>query len=295
MQAILITTVFAMMSMLQPPLTWLLTYVSGGAIALVTLQVGIKQGLAVSAGAALGSGLMAMLMMGTPIVAMVFVLVLWLPVWMTALVLAYSRSLGLSVQLSTLIGMAVVVLFYLVSGDPASMWQGMLNDITQDIAQTGSLTQSQLEELNQLVQVLAPLMTGSFAGSLVIGLVISLFIGRGWQALLYRPGAFADEFSRLRFERLTGIVMLVLVGLALLGGYGAAINIAIVLGVAYMFYGLGVVHGLVKGRAGASRWLFVLYVLLAVLTPHVALILILLGWMDTWVGFRERFALRPGP
>ena len=72
MQAMLVTAVLAMLSMLRPPLTGLLGYISGAAIALVTLHVGSKQGLQVAAGAMLGAMLMAYFVLGKPMLAIAF-------------------------------------------------------------------------------------------------------------------------------------------------------------------------------------------------------------------------------
>jgi hypothetical protein len=289
MQAILVTSVFAMVSMLQPPLTWLLAYISGAAIALVTLQVGMRQGLMVTAGAALGSGLMALLVLGTPVVAVIFVLILWMPVWLVAAVLTYTRSLALALKFAGGVGVVVVALVFMMVGDPVLMWQEVLSQIKPVLAQAYKLDND--AQLQQLLDLTARVMTGAAAGYLVIGLVVSLFIGRAWQAMLFRPGAFGDEFNQLRFDKVTGLVMVAVVTMATLGNMNFALNITIVFGAAYMFYGLGVVHGIVKSRGGSARWLAALYVLMVIAPPQVMMILALLGLVDTWVDFRSRFGL----
>lgn len=293
MQAVLVTTVFAMFSMLMPPLSGLLVYVSGGCIALVTLQVGVRQGLMVTAGAAVGAAVMALVAQGTPQVALIFALVLWVPVWVSAAGLLYTRSLGSSLQLSALLGVMVVLLIFALMGDPAPMVLEVLGEIQRGIEQAGQLDSEQAQQIEQLFAAIAPLAAGLFAASLMVGLVLSLFIGRGWQALLYRPGAFGDEFNRMRFGKLAAIVTLVLVVLGLSGVSGVVPNLVIVLGTAYMFYGLAVMHGMLRERNNGSRWLFALYVLMLI-APQVAILLVLLGLADTWVDFRGRFAVKAG-
>ncbi|MCK5092213.1 MAG: hypothetical protein KAR30_06760 [Gammaproteobacteria bacterium] len=287
MQSMMIIAVFAVLSMLQPPLTWPFGYLSGGAVALVTLHVGLVQGLLAMAGAAVGCAVIAYLVLQAPTLAVLFVLMIWLPVWILAAVLRYSRSLSLSLQLATLLGIAVVVIAFIIMQDPVAIWLEALQQLKPQLLSAYEIPE---QDLDSMLELAARIMTGSASAFLVLGLMISLIIGRGWQALLFNSGGFKEEFCQMRFTRVVGFVTLALMGIAFYGNQPLALNIVIVLSLAYVVYGLAVTHGLVIKLGAGSGWLTIVYALLVIIPPQVMLLLSLLGLADIWVDFRTRFA-----
>lgn len=286
MQAMLVIAVFAILSMLQPPLTWLLGYISGGAVALVTLHAGMYQGLLATAGAAIGSAVIAYFVMHAPTLAVIFALMIWLPVWVLAAVLRYSRSLSMALQLAALVGIAVVIIAFLGMQDPVAVWLETLQQVKPQLMDAYKIPE---QDLDRLLEVASRIMTGSASAFLVLGLISSLMIGRAWQALLFNPGGLKKEFCQMRFTRVVGLVTLLLLVIALLSNQPMVMNIIVVLGLAYGVYGLAVTHGLVARLKGGPGWLAAVYVMLVIVPAQIMVLLSLFGLADIWIDFRARF------
>lgn len=281
----LVIAVFAVLSMLQPPMTWFFGYISGGAVALVTLHVGLYQGLIAMFGAAIGSAVIAFFVMHAPTLALLFALMIWLPVWLLAAVLRYSRSLAMALQLAGLIGIAIVIIAFLVTQDPAAEWMEVLQQVRPQLLKAYGIPEP---DLDKLLELASRVMTGSAAAFLVLGLICSLIIGRAWQALLFNPGGFKDEFCQIRVTKMVGLATLVLLAASLLSYQQVIINIIVVLGLAYAIVGLAVAHGLVAKLGRSPGWLVAIYVLLVMMPAHVLVLLSLFGLADIWVDFRAR-------
>ena len=287
MQATLVAVVSALLSMLLPPMTWVLAYVSGATVALVTLHVGAKQGMQVTIGAVIAAAVIAFLALRAPLLSVGFTLTLWLPTWLAALVLRRTQSLALALQTAVGLGVAGVLVTFALTGNPAELWQPLLQELRPTFEQHAAF--SDAEQLDRTLAVVAQLMTGFSAAYAVLGVILSLFLGRSWQALLSNPGGFRREFIGLRFDYVTGFIALAVLAVAGLGQVTLATNLLVLLVVLYLFAGLAVVHGVVA-RSGASvGWLVALYVLLVVALVQMVLVLALLGLADTWANFRTRF------
>lgn len=286
MQAMLVIAVFAILSMLQPPLSWFFGYISGGAVALVTLHVGLYQGLIATFGAAVGSAVIAYFVMQAPTLALLFALMIWLPVWILAAVLRYSRSLAMALQVAGLIGIAVVIIVFLAVPDPVVVWLEALQQVKPQLLKAYGIPEP---DLDHLLELASRIMTGSTAAFLVLGLISSLIIGRAWQALLFNPGGFKDEFCQMRFTRMVGLSTLGLLAVSLSSNQPVIMNIIVVLGLTYVVVGLAVAHGLVAKLGGNPVWLVAVYVMLVILPAQVMVLLGLFGLTDIWVDFRARF------
>ena len=82
-QAALVAAATAMLGILFAPAVW----VSAAAIALVTLVTDQRKGAMVLAYATLGAGVFSMLVFSSPLIAVYFILMAWLPAWLAAMVL----------------------------------------------------------------------------------------------------------------------------------------------------------------------------------------------------------------
>ncbi|WP_303901001.1 DUF2232 domain-containing protein [Thiohalomonas denitrificans] len=283
MQAILVTTVAAMLSLLLPPFS----YFSGAAVGLVTLRTGPGSGLTVFAGSLLAVGLLAAVILQQPLIAAGFAIVLWLPVLVLATVLQRTVSLSRTVALSGLFGGLLVLGAYLAFDDPASWW---METYRQLLAQAG--TEAPGPDMEPVLREVAGIMTGAVAAALTLSTLGALFIARWWQALLYNPGGFREEFHRLAVGRPLTLVALVLIGAAVVLGDPAAAMAAellVVIMLLFLIHGLAVVHGLVAGVRASVGWLVAVYLLLLLALPQTAVTLAVLGMVDNWFGFRTYF------
>ena len=287
-QAALVAAASALLSLLLP----LFGLVSGGVIALVTLRRGVREGALLGGLATLGVGLLGALALGSPWPALGTLLILWLPVWGLAALLRLSRSLSLAAALAGLAGVLVVLLVHALVADPAAGWLELMTPFREVLVRDG-VVEPQAAEI--LFGAIARWMTGAFAAALTLQWLLGLFIGRWWQALLYNPGGFGEEFRDLRLHRVLGVAGLVLlVWVGLVRGPGLIPEVVIVLMPLYLLQGLAVVHQLHRARGLHPGWLFGLYVLLLVFMPHAELLVACLGFVDIWADFRTRLARGSG-
>lgn len=289
MQAMLVVVVSALLSLMLPPLS----YLSGAAVALVTLRMGMQQGLLLILGAVVAVGLFGQLLLQNPLAGVVFALALWLPVWGLALSLKRTASPERSLVLATLFGMMTLLAFHLGTEDTVQWWNSLLQDaLQQTLAELGDAERSQLL---QNLEVIASLMTGFSAAALSASLIGCLMLGRWWQAVLYNPGGFGEEFRRIALgRRLTLLAMLLLGGLLLGGSEKLFQDTFIVLLVPFAIQGIAVMHALVKQRNAHSGWLAALYVLLFIATAQMLFVLALAGAVDNWFDFRKFFGPKGG-
>jgi hypothetical protein len=73
-----------------------------------------------------------------------------------------------------------------------------------------------------------------------------------------------------------------------LGAGGLAVELALVLSFAALLQGLAVLHATAARSARWRRLPWLVYVLLALATPQIGSLLVLLGLVDNWADFRNR-------
>lgn len=289
-QAILVVAVNAVLSVLVPPLSWL----SGAALALVTLRKGATEGAVVIAGALVGAALLAYLTVGSAMPAGSFLLVLWLPTWAVACVLRGTVSLATALESAAGLGLLAVLALHLLLGDATGWWSELL--LGQLRAVEAELEAQQVEIIRGLIEYAVPYMTGLLVAAGLINLLIGLLFGRAWQARLYNPGGFRREFHALRLHRVTATVTAAVLLLVLVqGGPGLVTDLGAVLAVVYALAGLAAVHALVRLRGGGRvAWLVAVYLLLAIRLPEMTVALAALGLLNAWMDFGRLLGGKPG-
>ncbi|TCO76981.1 hypothetical protein EV699_12722 [Plasticicumulans lactativorans] len=283
-QAALVIACAMFLALLLPPLM----FVSGAALALVALRRGGGEGGLVLGFAAAGSLAIAWLLFGSPGPVLTVLPGFWLPVLLLAVVLRASVSLAVATLVAVLLGWVAVLGFHLLVDDTAAWWLQVLNaSIRQALGEAG-MDSDGMVAVDEILQFLAPLMTGIVAANGALSALLALLLGRGWQALLYNPGGLRREFHALRLGRWPAVVMMALLATVALAHSPFAGNLAIVAGAAYVLQGLAVVHGLVGLRGMSRVWLVALYLALLLALPQVGLGLIALALVDAWADLRAR-------
>lgn len=284
-QAVMVTTVLALLSLILP----LLGLLSTASVGLITLRQGVKSGLIVSALATVACALFMAIAFGNPLPSLGFLFLQWLPVVVLGYFLRSSRSLGLSLELALSFGVLVILGQYLMLGDPAEFWQQQLQPLVQHFEEAALLDKTQGEAV---VAHLASWMGGVLAAGIFLQLVFSLMMGRWWQALLYNPGGFRDEFHGLRLHKIFGLIGLPAMVVMFISSQDTPemLNYLGVLMMSILFLqGLAVVHGVLAKVGSGSTWLVVVYLLLIILLPQAVMVLVTLGLVDIWIDFRTRF------
>jgi hypothetical protein len=266
-------------SVLVLPLVWL----SGPALALVTLRRGPGEGALVMGLAAAGLGVLALALGGNAAaVVMTPLLYLWLPMLAAATVLRSTVSLAWTLQAIAGVAAVGVFAFHLAFPDPVAFWQPRFEEVRQAFG----LEFASGADWNSFVVQAAPMMTGLAFTNAVALVVGSLLLARWWQALLYNPGGFRGEFHALRLSRpMAGAAAAaLLVGMFI--GTGAIYDVGVVLSSVFLLQALALFHAYGASRGWSGLWLIPIYLLL----PFLSRLLSILGIVDAFVDLRRRFA-----
>lgn len=284
MQAILVAAVAALLSLLLPPLN----YISSAVIGLVTLRRGWREGLIIIAGAAAAMALFAGVTPVDPVRAVLLAAAIWVPAWLLALVLRRTVSLSLTVSVAALAGSLIVVAVYLGMDNPALAWRDMLEHLVEQAQEQNELVAA--DALGKMLLDAAPHMTGMMVAALILGLLLSLFLARWWQALLYNPGGFRREVHALRLGRYFALATLgaVVVSMAA-SGWAAevAANVLIVMAAAYLLHAMGLLHGVMAAKGIHVAWLITVYAI-SLIVPQAVLLFVAAAFIDSWMDIRAR-------
>jgi hypothetical protein len=285
-QAVLVAMASALLSLIVP----LAGLISSAAVALVTLRQGAAEGLIVGAFAGLASGLLAFAALGSPVPAVGLALALWLPVWVLCVVLRQSRSLDLTIQLAAIFGFLILAAIHFQAPDPSLYWAELLGPVREHLVASGVVDEVASEDL---VARVSRWMTGAFAATFYFQLLLALFIGRWWQALLFNPGGFGEEFRAFRVRPAVGYLALaLLVLLAFLGRALWVMELLLLLAPLFFFQGVAIVHGIAHARMANRGWLVGFYALLLLFLPHAEILVAAVGFVDVWADLRARITVR---
>ena len=258
-------------------------WVSAAAIALVTLRNGSASGGWLTLWALLPAMIIAAISGDTGSV------LLLLGTFSLAVILRESVSLSLAVMASVplaLLGGAALTLFNGV------FLQELVETFNQALAQLEQeLAQGETAEMVfnavSVPQVAALLATGNA----VIAL-LSLILGRYWQASLYNPGGFGEEFRALRLP--VGAVLLMASAALILWWMGADWRVwSAVVVLPLTMVGFSLLHAFAKRAGKGVTWLTLMYALWIVLDP-VKWVWVGCVVIDTFADVRGRWSRSAG-
>jgi len=283
-QAALVAASTAMLGLLLPPVAWL----SGAAVALVTLVNGHRNGLLVTAIAGIGTAVLAGLILSLPELAIYYILLVWLPVVMVAVVLRQTVSLVLSLQLIAGVSLLGIIVLYLFFPDFGEIWRSSLNMMADDLIANSNGTLD-TEQLQQIIDQVIRILPGFFASSFMIGTMLSLYVARWWQAVIYNPGGFGKEFRAINLGKATALIALAIAITASIINADIFNAMVLVVFALYLNQGVAVLHAVFAARQLNAVWLFMIYLFMFFI-PHTVVLLALAGLADTWIDFRRRLS-----
>ena len=208
--------------------------------------------------------------------------------WSLALVLRASESwnrvllvsIAMGVVFAVVLGTAFAPQIEMLAQALIKVMPSLLGDVYQKLS---------VDEQAHFASLIAPVLTGLIAALLQIVSVLSLLVGRYWQALLYNPGGFGREFRTIRFP--LGLAMLLLACMLLGPNIGPQMAMLTPLcSVPLVFAGLALIHGLVAQKRLARFWLVGLYVTLLLFMQLIYPLLVVLAIVDSLIDFRGRLA-----
>ena len=275
-QAIGIAGLFGVVSIFVIPMG----YVSGAALGLVAMRRGDAEALLVLAGAGVLVLLAEAVTPARPGLDFPLVVAIWLPVLVCSAVLRSSRSQGLVLLVIGIFAALFVLGMHLMTDDVVAWWKQWLETAMSGVK---GATLKGFEEDGTL-----RLMNGLVAILYAASLMITMIIARWWQAILYNPGGFREEFHALRLPRMLLPAVVAILLLAGLVSKGLLSDLFMVCVMIYFFQGLAIMHALTAMRRFGWGGLAPIYAALLFFPQYVLVGLAILGALDGIVDFRTR-------
>jgi hypothetical protein len=149
---------------------------------------------------------------------------------------------------------------------------------------------SQGEQTVVLARPTAVQVAGMMGAGTGMSAVLCLFLGRYWQAALYNPGGFGEEFRTLRYP--PAVAAGLALGMIALASLGPEYRTwAMICALPLSFAGIALVHARVKHRGQGAGWLTGFYLGWLFFDP-VKLVVVFAAVADSWMDFRQRWADR---
>lgn len=259
----------------------LFAWVSAAVVGLVTLRKGPGQGFIVLAWTLLPA--LAVALWGRdigPATALIGTAI-------AAVVLRGTMSWPYTLVAAALVGFCVSLLAHTLGSAYVEQLLATLGEFFEQLR-----SQMTAEQAAQLAQPTAAQVSGLLGFGATSSTVAGLLLARWWQALLYNPGGFRDEFHRLRLS--LPVAGGLIAALVLTNALGAEFRFwALIFAVPFVVAGFALIHGL----AGIKGWgwgLLMLCYLGWLLSDWVKLVLFAAVLVDSVWDIRARLRAQPG-
>ena len=259
----------------------LFPFISPATIGLVTLRKGSVEGLLVALWAVLPLIVTIYISDSSPLLTAVSVASLFMMV-VSANVLTWSVSWSWTMLSSVVVG-------GLIAGGLGFV---LSDDVELLVAEIGEIIAKMDAEPSSEREVLVPgrqFMLGLIAWVLALSSIVSLLLSRWWQALLFNPGGFQEEFHSLRLSNQLAVAVLIAVvaGFYLPTEYRPWAQLA---AIPLLLSGVALIHHVVKTLQLGSQWLVLMYFGLIVFSPTTGALLVGLAFSDSMLNLRSRLA-----
>lgn len=257
-------------------------WISAAVVALVTLRKGAGPGASLLAWALLPAGTLWYVFGDSgPLTLLVGTAA-------TALVLRTTVNLPLAILVSIPVG-GITGLFLLAFGGE------YLDQVVAYFGEFLATLEQQLSQGNGQVVLARPdaqQIAGMMGAGTALSSVLCLLLARYWQAALYNPGGFGEEFRDLYYP--PAITVAMALGSVALAGMGAEYRTwAMICVIPLAFAGLALVHARAVWRGQGKGWLTGFYIALLVFDP-VKLMVVFAAIADSWFNFRQRWTGKSG-
>lgn len=280
----------ALLSLIVSPLAIFTT----AGVALVTLVQGYREGLINLLAATVILAVFTGLALNQPAIGLELALKFWLPAWLLASIVLAKTSMSLAIVVAATLSCLLVLGFYFFS-NPAAYWYEVINTELLPMLKEAGMKIQEGPESEKLWLFMSKIMTGSAVALFFALQTISLLLARYWQALLYNPKGFGQEFRELRFGKVTASIALVITVFAMTTSNEMALNLFFIAIVVMMFQGLAVIHNLIAKCKLTPSLLIGVYVFMVISLQSGAIGLLLvstIGLLDNWLNLRIRLCAK---
>ncbi len=283
-------TVFTALSVMMLQFLLPAAWVSGAAIALVVLRQGLGPALQVLVASCVVFGVLLALLFGDYWSGVVTWAIYWSAMIFAGWLLRETASLSRAIQSLVAVTVSGVVFFYMLVGDPTAWWRAQFDVLFTALAiGQNKETAAAIVDVHSTLSAFSEGMTGAVTVSVLAAFIISLLLARFWQAQLYNPEGFRNEFYELRFGNNWSLLTVAAVLTSWVTGAPLAMDVAGLILVIYALQGIAVIHAGVAAKGLPSSWLGLIYVPLFLLFTFAVKLLALIGLVDTWMDIRKRF------
>ena len=254
----------------------LLFWLGAAVIGLVILRLGISQGLTIGLWALLPA--LGWAWVGQDPTALAVLLQVMLVASVLRASLSWERALLSGSLLAIVTGLLMPMLY---------------PELIDSLVQTGVQFYEQYNaEMarsfgDNLELVIRQTMNASMAGTYLMTGVGMTMLARSWQAGLYNPGGFRQEFHALRLSPVIAVFCVAI----MVGGSVIGLNPMLMAwagGLPLFLAALGLVHGVVGRKGLSGQWLGAFYLALVFLGPSLMMVLLVLAFVDSWLDIRGR-------
>ncbi len=261
----------------------LFCWASAAVIALVTLRKGVGDGAWLLLWALLPAGLVLLYVGDSGPVAMLA------GAMFLATVLRNTAHLSTAVLASVVVGGLAALSMVVFGGLLLDQLVAFFGEFISNLEQQLSKGDADAVVLNRPTALQVAGMLGAVSA---VSSVMCLLLARYWQAALYNPGGFGEEFRGLYLQpTVTAALVLSALGVFALGREYQ--TWAMILLVPLTFAGFALVHARAKKRGQGAGWLTGFYLAWLILDP-VKLVVVVAAIADSWIGFRQRWAKQAG-
>jgi hypothetical protein len=253
--------------------------ISSATIALVSLCKDAKEGLLLFLWISLILGLIQQASTDNPLLAAVSIASLGIMV-IAAKVHRHLASWQWTLLATIVISVACAFSLGLLMGPEVSAF---LTTVEEMLAAINSKQQDAQTSLDLTESILL----GIVATLLAIGSIMSLILARWWQAGIYNPGGFQNEFHSFKIEVEVAVILVTV----LLAGQFMSKSLQIWVDLAalpLLIAGIALIHFAVKSLDQGRLWLAFLYVGIILAGKPVTVILLVLGLTDSLIDLRSR-------
>ncbi len=204
----------------------------------------------------------------------------WVPVLLLAVLLLGARSLTLTLQVSVIVAVLGMLVFYVVVADPVAFWQPYIEQMTELVRQNNLQLDTGLFS--------AEVMTISAVLAFWMLYITGLLLGYALYARLPTQTAVYGRFSDLNFGRVIAFTMALASLLAFMVDANWIQSLAFVMFIMFWIQGLAIVHWMHGEGILPLAALIAVYALLPFLQVLLMTALAVFGYIDAWFGFRRR-------
>lgn len=287
-RAAIVLSVLTALSFFASPLAFFLV---GTPLALIALRKGVASGIVAALGCVALTTLLGLAMnaaLGTKVYALVplvFLCMIWLPLWSCAYALRLSESQGMALLFVGVMGVLFAGYVHFLLDYIHAWWALWFEQVKEGLAP--DLAPAQLAQLESMQEAIVPMISTLMVSGYVINLTVALLLARWWQSALFNPGGFKVEFLTLRLpEKLLAPTLVSLIALLLLRGNAPLFfrDLMATVLILYLFQGLATIHRHAHYRKVPKIGLTVLYILLILFPLEVSLIVAGTGIANACLG-----------